>query len=191
MTLYMPDIHFHFSTFLYLIVLVFTSTLDRIICLLCVYICHYIYISCHTEKKNVQIIKRKYIMTNINTQETDFYSVYINMCNFDNMMGSAIIFETTFPYCIVPVYVFVCHMFPYHPFYFDFHSARVIFDVSSSFYFWNVNRTPTWHLSKMFKVAFKDVSTKNSEPTYWTILFVMLKLYFIYKVAEKKSRRAI
>jgi hypothetical protein len=106
------------------------------------------------------------------------------------MMGSAIIFETTFPYCIVPVYVFVCHMFPYHPFYFDFHSARVIFDVSSSFYFWNVNRTPTWHLSKMFKVAFKDASTKNSEPTYWTILFVMLKIYFICKVAEKNSRRA-
>ena len=61
----------------------------------------------------------------------------------------------------------------------------------SSFYFWNVNRTPTWHLSKMLKVAFKDVSTKNSEPTYWTILFVILKIYFIYKVAEKKSRRAI
>jgi hypothetical protein len=152
MTLYMPDILFHFSTFLYLIVLVFT--LDRIIYLLCV-------------------------------------SVYINMCNFDNMMGSAIIFETTFPYCIFPVYVFVCHMFPYHPFYLDFHSARVVFDVSSSFYFWNVNRTPTWHLSKMFKVAFKDVSTKNSEPSYWTILFVMLKIYFIYKVAEKNSRRAI
>ena len=36
----------------------------------------------------------------------------------------------------------------------------------------------------MLKFAFKDVpSTKNSEPTYWTILFVMLKIYFIYKVA--------
>jgi hypothetical protein len=43
----------------------------------------------------------------------------------------------------------------------------------------------------MLKFAFKDVSTKNSEPTYWTILFVMLKIYFIYKVAGKKSRRAI
>jgi hypothetical protein len=41
----------------------------------------------------------------------------------------------------------------------------------------------------MLKFAFKDVSTKNSEPTYWTILFVMLKIYFIYKVAGKKSRR--
>ena len=70
-------------------------------------------------------------------------------------------------------------------------SARVIFDVSSGFYLWNVNRIPTWHLSKMFKVAFKDVSTKNSEPTYLTIHFVMLKIYFIYKVAGKKSRRAI
>jgi hypothetical protein len=37
------------------------------------------------------------------------------------------------------------YMFSYHPFYFDFHSAHVIFDVSSGFYFWNVNRTPTWH----------------------------------------------
>ena len=37
----------------------------------------------------------------------------------------------------------------------------------------------------MLKFAFKEVSTKNSEPTYWTILFVMLKIYFIYKVAGK------
>ena len=66
---------------------------------------------------------------------------------------------------IVTVCVFVCHMFSYHPFYFDFHSAPVIFDVSSGFYFWNVHRTPTWYLSNMFKVAFKDASTKNSEPT--------------------------
>jgi hypothetical protein len=34
-----------------------------------------------------------------------------------------------------------------------------------------------------------DVSTKNSEPTYWTILFVMLKIYFIYKVAGKKIQK--
>ena len=46
-------------------------------------------------------------------------------------------------------------------------------------YLWRVFRflflerkQDSWHLSKMFKVAFKDVSTKNSEPTYWTILFV-------------------
>ena len=83
------------------------------------------------------------------------------------------------------------YVFSYHPFYFDFHSAHVIFDVSSGFNFWNVNRTPMWHLSKMFKVVFKDVSTKNSEHTHWTILFVMLKIYFIYNVAEKRSRRAI
>jgi hypothetical protein len=37
----------------------------------------------------------------------------------------------------------------------------------------------------MLKFAFKDASTKNSEPTYWTVLFVMLKIYFIYKVAGK------
>ena len=41
----------------------------------------------------------------------------------------------------------------------------------------------------MLKFAFKDASTKNSE--HWTVLFVMLKIYFIYKVAGKKSRRAI
>ena len=70
-------------------------------------------------------------------------------------------------------------MFSYHPFYFDFHRARIIFDVSSSFYFWNVNRTPTWHLSKMFKVAFKDVSTKNSEPTYWTIYIYIIQKGYI------------
>jgi hypothetical protein len=34
----------------------------------------------------------------------------------------------------------------------------------------------------MIEFTFKDVSTKNSEPTYWTILFVMPKMYFIYKV---------
>jgi hypothetical protein len=84
---------------------------------------------------------------------------------------------------IVTVCVFVCHVSSYHPFYFDFHSARIIFDVSSGFYLWNVNRTTTWHLQKMLKLAFKDVSTENSEHTYWTILFVMLKMYFIYKVA--------
>jgi hypothetical protein len=44
---------------------------------------------------------------------------------------------------IVTVCVFVCHVFSYHPFYFDFHSARIIFDVSSCFYLWNVNRTTT------------------------------------------------
>jgi hypothetical protein len=73
-------------------------------------------------------------------------------------------------------------------FYFDFHSARIIFDVSSGFYSWNINKITAWHLLKMLKFAFKDVSTKNSEPTYWTILFVMLKIYFIYKVAGKNFR---
>jgi hypothetical protein len=63
-------------------------------------------------------------------------------------------------------------------------TVRIIFDVSFGFHLWNVNRTTTWHLWKMLKFAFKDVSTKNSEPTYWTILFVMLKIYFIYKVAK-------
>ena len=36
---------------------------------------------------------------------------------------------------IVTVYVFVCHMFLSHPFYFDLHSPRVIFYLSSGFYF--------------------------------------------------------
>jgi hypothetical protein len=64
-----------------------------------------------------------------------------------------------------------------------FSQLCIIFDVSSGFYLWNINKTTTWHLQKMLKFAFKDVSTKNSEPTYWTILFVMLKIYFIYKIA--------
>ena len=36
---------------------------------------------------------------------------------------------------IVTVYVFVCHTFSSHPFYFDLYSARVIFYLSSGFYF--------------------------------------------------------
>ena len=46
----------------------------------------------------------------------------------------------------------------------------------------------------MIKFTFKDVtfvSTKNSEPTYWAILFVMPKMYFIYEVAGKKFRRGL
>jgi hypothetical protein len=35
---------------------------------------------------------------------------------------------------IVTVCVFVRHLFSWYPFYFDFHSARIIFDVSSGFY---------------------------------------------------------
>jgi hypothetical protein len=67
--------------------------------------------------------------------------------------SSYFINEINFYSCILTLCVFICHMFSYHPFYFDFHSARIIFDVSSGFYFWNVNRTPTWHLSKMLKFA--------------------------------------
>ena len=43
--------------------------------------------------------------------------------------------------CIVTVCVFVRHLFSFYPFYFDFHSARIIFDVSSGFYLWNINKT--------------------------------------------------
>ena len=43
--------------------------------------------------------------------------------------------------CIVTVCVFVCHLFSCYPFYFDFHSARIIFDVSFGFYLWNINKT--------------------------------------------------
>ena len=42
---------------------------------------------------------------------------------------------------IVTVCVFVRHLFSFYPFYFDFHSARIIFDVSSAFYLWNINKT--------------------------------------------------
>ena len=47
---------------------------------------------------------------------------------------------------IVTVCVFVRHLFSWYPFYFDFHSARIIFDVSSVFYLWNINKTTEWHL---------------------------------------------
>ena len=47
---------------------------------------------------------------------------------------------------IVTVCVFVCHLFSFYPFYFDFHSARIIFDVSPGFYLWNINKTTAWHL---------------------------------------------
>jgi hypothetical protein len=45
-----------------------------------------------------------------------------------------------------------------------------------------------------FVTSVKDVKVCFSRRKYqkqWTILFVMLKIYFIYKVAGKKSRRAI
>jgi hypothetical protein len=43
----------------------------------------------------------------------------------------------------IPVYTDLSsrYVFSYHPFYFDFHSVRIIFDVSSGFYLWNVNKT--------------------------------------------------
>jgi hypothetical protein len=53
----------------------------------------------------------------------------IKEANLFNTVGS----------CIVTVYVFVRHLFSWYPFYFDFHSARIIFDVSSGFYLWNIN----------------------------------------------------
>jgi hypothetical protein len=62
-------------------------------------------------------------------------------------------------------------------------------------YFWHVfwflfmehKQYESWHLYKMIKYTFIDVSTKNSEPTYWTLLFVMPKMYFIYKVDGKNA----
>ena len=47
---------------------------------------------------------------------------------------------------IITVCVFVRHLFSFYPFYFDFYSARIIFDVSSGFYLWNINKTTAWHL---------------------------------------------
>ena len=99
--------------------------------------------------------------------------------------------KSTFTFWNISSRYVISYVICFRIFYFYFHSARIIFYVSSGFHFWNVNRTPTDHLSKMFKVAFKDVrtnvSTKNSVSTYWTILFVMLKIYFIYKVAGNKN----
>ena len=129
------------------------------------------------------------------------HEIYSKKSQWPNTFGTSLYLIalvtdiTTFLYmykaCIVTVCVFVRHLFSWYPFYFDFHSARIIFDVSSGFYLWNINNTKADICKKMIKFTFKDVSTKNSEPTYWTILFVMPKMYFIYKVAGKKSRRAI
>ena len=47
---------------------------------------------------------------------------------------------------IVTVCVFVRHLFSFYPSYFDFYSARIIFDVSSGLYLWNINKTTAWHL---------------------------------------------
>ena len=79
---------------LFVIILISSATnLDRIICLLCAYICHYIFPfycldiyyffnSVWQKKKrkimNVQIMKRKYTMTNINTQDRLFGLLQIN-----------------------------------------------------------------------------------------------------------------
>ena len=60
------------------------------------------------------------------------YPEYLHVCNlyYKNL--------TSF---IVTVCVFVRHLFSWYPFYFNFHSARIIFDVSSGFYLWNINNT--------------------------------------------------
>ena len=50
---------------------------------------------------------------------------------------------------IVTVCVFVRHLFLWYPFYFDFHSARIIFDVSSGFYLWNINNTKADFFKKL------------------------------------------
>jgi hypothetical protein len=110
-----------------------------------------------TSAKNRNTFFLKFLPINVRGCE-DFSA----LCLQTNRIRSPIVSVTKvfwkFNIYIFTVCVFVCHMFSFHPFYFDFHSARVIFDVSSGFYFWNVNRNPTWHLSKMFKVAFKNVS---------------------------------
>jgi hypothetical protein len=47
---------------------------------------------------------------------------------------------------IVTVCVFVRHLFSFYPFYFDFHSARIIVDMSSGFYLWNINKTTAFDI---------------------------------------------
>jgi hypothetical protein len=86
------------------------SVLDRIICLLCVYICHYIfpfyYLDTVCQQKICPNNKRKYIMTNIDTQETD-YSVSV---------GPKLLFFVFcffwLCFCWSSSCVFVCSMLP-------------------------------------------------------------------------------
>jgi hypothetical protein len=123
MTLYMPDILFHFS--------VLDRTCKQKSWLKC---------ACFLYKIHV---------TNVSENYNLHFVFYIIMSGVEISGGSRLLFiqkdslgsNVDFP-------------------------PGIIFDVSSGFYFWNVNRTPTWHLSKMFKVAFSDVSIKNIEPTY-------------------------
>jgi Ca2+-dependent lipid-binding protein len=67
-------------------------------------------------KENVRIIRK-----------SEFHRCYPNTHHSDTY--------------IVTVCVFVRHLFSFYPFYFDFHSARIIFDMSSGFYLWNINNT--------------------------------------------------
>ena len=83
-------------------------------------------------KINVQIKKIKHGIVNICTQERSFSLLACYLCLNTDFVGSTSTINISSRY-----------VFSYHPFYFDFHSARIIFDVSSGFYLWNVNRTTT------------------------------------------------
>jgi hypothetical protein len=57
------------------------------------------------------------------------------------------------------------YVFSWYPFYFDFQSARIIFDVSSGFYLWNINNTKADIQNKMD-------TTKTHIVTIHLILFL-------------------
>ena len=75
---------------------------------------------------------------------------------------------------IVTVCVFVRHLFSRYPFYFDFHSARIIFDVSSGFYLWNINNTKADICKKMIPSCyrfscyyrFSDIAINSVNPPF-------------------------
>jgi hypothetical protein len=63
------------------------------------------------------------------------------------------------------------YVFSYHPFYFDFHSAHIIFDVSSGLYFWNVNRLKM----TTFKIVFTFDGFFSAETTCtarWHVFYI-------------------
>ena len=67
------------------------------------------------------------------------YTILVLPVFYQNLPVSAILVQILVN-TIVTVCVFVRHLFSFYSFYFDFHSARIIFDVSSDFYLWNINK---------------------------------------------------
>jgi hypothetical protein len=106
-----------------------------------------------------------------------------------HMTGRAGVWEADdiVQFYIDSVCVFVCHRFSYHPFYFDFHSARVIFDVSSGFYFWiilHLNKITECLKMTTFKIVFTFDVFFIAETTMHCIYFDFHSARIIFDVSS-------